>query len=82
MAKGVIVIMGMRSNAWRERVCSALGGVTGVHEVNVSLLRARATIAFEAPCDMAALVWTIVKAGYGAALEAPGADEGAPGAGA
>jgi copper chaperone CopZ len=73
----VLVIMGMRDNACRERVAEALGQIDGVLSTNVSLIRARATVVHEPPCDAAQLVWTVVNAGYGAALETRPPDEAA-----
>ena len=65
----VLVIMGMRDNACRERIGEALGRIKGVLSTNVSLIRARATVEHESPCNEAALVWAVVNAGYGAALD-------------
>lgn len=61
-----MLIMGMRDNACRERVSSALGRIKGVTDVSVSLIRARAIVTHEAPCDELQLVRAVVKAGYGA----------------
>ena len=73
----VIVVMGMRDNACRERVAEALGHVAGVGDVNVSLIRARATIVHAAPCSRADLVRAIVNAGFGAAID----EQAGPGTG-
>jgi copper chaperone CopZ len=67
----VLMIMGMRDNSCRERVSDALGAVKGALSVNVSLIRARAVIEHTAPCEPAQLVWAVVNAGYGAALDGP-----------
>lgn len=68
----VLVIMGMRDNACRERVSEVLGQVKGVRNVTVSLIRARAIVEHERPCEPSELISVMVKAGYGAALD--GAD--------
>lgn len=67
----VLVVMGMRDNACRERISEVLGQVKGVTSVSVSLIRARATIDHEQSCKPAELVWAVLKAGYGAALDGP-----------
>ena len=64
----VLVIMGMRDNACRERTSEVLGRIKGVNSVSVSLIRARAVIEHEAPCQPAALVWAVVQAGFRASL--------------
>lgn len=64
--------MGMRNNSCRERLSDVLGQIKGVMTVNVSLIRARAVIEHEPPCEPAELVWVVVKAGYGAALDGDG----------
>jgi copper chaperone CopZ len=69
----VLMIIGMRDNACRERLLEALRRVSGVREIRVSLMRARATIVHQPPCEAAELVWTVVSAGFGAAME-PGDD--------
>lgn len=67
-ARTVLVIIGMRDNSCRERVSEALGRIDGVKDVDVSLIRSRATIAHGAPCRLAELVWAVVSEGYGVAL--------------
>lgn len=68
----VLVIIGMQDNASRERVCEILRHVKGVNDVSVSLMRGRAVVNHEPWSDSAALVWAVVKAGYGAALNGTG----------
>ena len=68
----VLVIMGMRDNLCRERVADALGRVDGVKDVTVSLMRGRAIVEHEPSCEPAQLVWAVVNAGYGAALDDAG----------
>ena len=68
----VLVIMGMRDNSCRERISAVLRSVEGVRSVDVSLIRARAVIEHEATAEPAHLVWAIVNAGYGAALDGSG----------
>jgi copper chaperone CopZ len=65
----VLLLTGMRSNVCRERLAEALAGVTGVADVNVSLMRARATIVYQAPCCEAALIDAVRAAGYIATVE-------------
>lgn len=60
----VLAILGMRSNACRERVAEVLGRVDGVIDVNVSLIRAQAVVVYSSPCDAAALVDAVTGAGY------------------
>ncbi len=64
----VLVIIGMRDNSCRERLCTVLARVKGVHGLSVSLVRARAVVEHDAMCNIADLVWAIVNAGYGAAM--------------
>jgi copper chaperone CopZ len=68
----VLVIIGMRDNTCRERISHLLGQVKGVTSVNVGLIRARAVIEHEPTCQPAELVWAVVEAGYGTALDQPG----------
>lgn len=68
----VLMIMGMRDNACRERIVDALGKVRGVRDVDVNLMRARATVTHERTCDASELVWAVVRAGFGAALDGVG----------
>jgi copper chaperone CopZ len=64
----VLLIMGMRDNACREQIAEALGRVRGVVDVNVSLMRARAVVAFSPPCSEADLIRAVVRAGFGATV--------------
>ena len=66
-----LVIMGMRDNSCRERISDVLGRINGVVSVSVSLIRARAIVEHEPPCESAHLVWAVVNAGFGAALDSP-----------
>jgi copper chaperone CopZ len=65
----VLVIMGMHDNLCRERVADALRSVAGVDDVSVSLMRARATVDHQPACEPSALVWAVVNAGFGAAMD-------------
>jgi copper chaperone CopZ len=67
----VLLIMGMRDNACRERIAAALEAVVGVMDVDVNLHRARAAILHERCCSSDELVRTVVKAGYEAAPMRP-----------
>jgi copper chaperone CopZ len=62
-----LAILGMRSNACRERVGEALSQVEGVKEVSVSLIRANAIVVYSAPCGPAELRAAVRNAGYRAA---------------
>lgn len=64
----VLLVLGMRDNGCRERVIEILSGVEGVCEVDVSLVRARATVVHEARCEIAALVGALALGGFGAEL--------------
>ncbi len=71
----VLVIMGMRDNSCRERLCDALARLDGVTDVDVSLIRAHATIVHRPRCSRAQLVWAVVSEGYGVAMHgAPARD--------
>ena len=72
----VILIMGMSSASERERLSQLLAGISGVTDVDVSLHRAQATVLHAATCHPAVLVWTVVKAGFGAALATPESSAG------
>jgi len=74
-ARTVLVIIGMRNNACRDRVAQALAAVKGVKDVSVSLMRAKAAVTYDDACEPAGLVWAVVNAGYGAALDTPGGRE-------
>jgi copper chaperone CopZ len=65
----VLLVIGMRNNECRERICNALRQVQGVKDVNVSLIRAQAMVLYEPPCEAAALTDAVVAAGYGATVE-------------
>ena len=67
--KTAIAISGMRNNACRERVARALERVRGVHDVNVSLIRARASVLHDPACEPDHLINAVSSAGYGAALD-------------
>lgn len=75
----LLMIMGMRNNSCRERVTEVLARVAGVKDVNVSLLRALATVLYESPCDPEQLVLVVVNAGYGAVLYRSGVVGGSMG---
>jgi copper chaperone CopZ len=62
--KTVLAIAGMRSNACRERVVEVLEQVEGVRDVDVSLIRARATVLHDLACDPAELMRAVAEAGY------------------
>ncbi len=49
-AKVVLLISGMRENACREKVEEALGRITGVIDVGVSLMRGGGVVEFQSPC--------------------------------
>jgi cation transport ATPase len=66
----VLLIMGMRDNACRERIAAALEAVAGVVDVDVNLHRARAAIVHEAHCAPAELVRSVIQAGYAVTLHA------------
>lgn len=66
--KAVLMITGMRNNDCRERVAEALGRVRGVMQVDVSLLRARATVLHEPGCEPDLLMRAVGEAGYSAML--------------
>ncbi len=68
LSETVLVIMGMRDNACRERLAEALAVLPGVEDVDVNLLHARAAIVHRAPCGLDALLGAVVRAGFGAAL--------------
>ncbi len=72
----VLAISGMRDNACRERVAEALARVDGAVDVSVSLIRARAIVVHGAACPPDALVRAVGDAGYHAALDPPGLDDG------
>jgi copper chaperone CopZ len=57
----------MRDNSCRERVSDALGGVDGVQDVSVSLLRAMAIVEHAPTCGVAELITAVEMAGYRAA---------------
>jgi copper chaperone CopZ len=67
----VLLIMGMRDNACRERIAAALEAVAGVIDVDVNLHRARAAILHEMCCSADELVRTVVQAGYAATPTRP-----------
>jgi copper chaperone CopZ len=71
----VLLITGMRGNVCRERIVTALQAVPGVRSVDVSLYRARATIAHDQRCDVSELFRATLNTGYNASV-APGAEEG------
>jgi copper chaperone CopZ len=60
----------MRDNRCRERVALLIGSIAGVHEVDVNLFHARATVVHDPGCDVENLVRTIADAGYDAAIAA------------
>jgi len=60
--------MGMRGNECREALADLLQAIEGVEDVDISLYRSRAVIFHTPPCTPAQLVWSIVNAGYAAAL--------------
>lgn len=69
-AKSVVLdVFGMKNNSCRECVAEALGRVEGALHVSVSLIRARAVIAYMPPCDPAALVRAVEDAGYSAMMD-------------
>lgn len=68
MRRSVLAIVGMRCNACRERVTDVLGGLTGVLDVQVSLVRGCAIVTHAAGCSPAALVAAVVGLGFGAEL--------------
>jgi copper chaperone CopZ len=68
VTRTVLIIMGMRDNACRERIAKLLAAIDGVQEVDINLHRARARVLHTPPCQPADLVWSIVQAGYGASL--------------
>lgn len=57
-------VLGMRNNSCRERIVEVLGQVEGVQDVSVSLVRARAVVAYEPPCEPATLIRAIEGVGY------------------
>jgi copper chaperone CopZ len=59
----------MQGNACRERIAEVLSEVSGVLDVSVSLIRARADVVYRAPCEPGALVAAVVAAGYLAAMD-------------
>ncbi len=72
VSRTVLVILGMRDNSCRERVSEVLGQVKGVRHVTVSLIRARAVVEHEPPCEAPELLRAVVNAGYGAELDGTG----------
>lgn len=67
--RAVLNLLGMRDNFCRERIAEVLGRVEGVTEVNVSLIRARAIVVYESPCEPTDLVRAVQIAGYGVSLD-------------
>ena len=66
----VLLVAGMKNSACRAVVAAALEAVRGVLDVDVNLIRARATVSHGAGCETADLVGAVRRAGYGAAVEA------------
>ena len=64
-----LLVVGMRDNAGRERVSEALERVSGVVEVGVSLIRARAVVVHERWCEAVDLVRAVVGAGFEASVK-------------
>lgn len=62
----------MKDNAAREHVAAALGGVQGVVDVDVNLMRALATVIFRLPCTADALCRVVREACPGAAARVRG----------
>lgn len=63
-----LLIAGMHDNACRERVVTAIQGVPGVVDAEVSLYRAQATVTHLPRCEPADLVAAVVRAGFDAKL--------------
>ena len=70
VCRAVLLIDGMRDNHCRELVLDALLKVAGVSEAEVSLFKARATVAFTAPCNPEDLIKAVARAGYKAVVKA------------
>jgi copper chaperone CopZ len=68
LKKTLLNILGMRSNSCREELVRALSAVAGVRDVNVSLIRAEATVTHDADCTDEMLVQAVRRAGYNAAV--------------
>ncbi|MCC6659510.1 MAG: cation transporter [Phycisphaerales bacterium] len=62
------MITGMCDNRCRERIVRALERVPGIVQVDVSLLRARATVLHERRCEPITLVRTVIEVGYDARM--------------
>ena len=74
MTRTILVVVGMKDNACRELIMSALEAVPGVREVQVNLLRARATVWHENGRPVEDLIRAIETTGYSAASAWPSAD--------
>ncbi len=58
------MIAGMRDNACRRKIAEAIRSIPGVHDVDVNLYRASATIVHNCFCDVTELQQTVEKIGY------------------
>ncbi|HZW07876.1 MAG TPA: heavy metal-associated domain-containing protein [Phycisphaerales bacterium] len=64
VSTAVMLIAGMRDNACRERVAEALVQVEGVVDVEVSLIRGRASVRHNEKCKPAELIEAVKQRGY------------------
>ena len=64
LTKSVLMILGMRGNACRERIAAVLELVPGVMDVEVNLHRARAAVVHHPPCTVASLMRAVAGQGY------------------
>lgn len=68
VTSAVLAITGMQGNPCRERVTDVLGNIEGVRSVDVSLIRAQATVVFGHPCNTAQLLASLQAAGFDAVV--------------
>jgi copper chaperone CopZ len=70
--KTMLKILGMRCNSCREELVHALSAVMGVRDVEVSLIRAEATVLHAGNCTDEMLLQAVHGAGYSATINAVG----------